>query len=345
MRKKKVGLFVGKFIAFHKGHEYYIQKFSAACDKLNLVLCGNTIKDRVPCSIRRKWLETDLKPGMPLSCVRNKIKLHTLVEDNIRPYPEGIKEWCREVENLIEEKIDIMFGNDDYVRECAPEFGSFYCTPDQDRGVYNISSTKILDNNLKYYDLLTDVSKPYFNKKVLLIGPESTGKSTMARKLALYFKGKYVEEYGRHFEEEMIRKGNKKATEWGIKEYEQIANWQDFLINLLMEQPIRLLFVDTDALITQLFAELYINENSPLLDKIVRKQHFDLILYLEPSNTQWVCDGLRQLHDQRDQVGELIMKKLKTLNRDFIVLKNDQGYDARLDQAKQLIQNKFNILR
>ena len=59
--KNKVGLFVGKFIAFHKGHEHYIRNFAGACDKLNLILCGNTKKDRVDYQIRRKWLEADMK--------------------------------------------------------------------------------------------------------------------------------------------------------------------------------------------------------------------------------------------------------------------------------------------
>jgi HTH-type transcriptional repressor of NAD biosynthesis genes len=339
----RVGLFVGKFLAFHKGHEYYIRLFANECDKLNLILSANTKKDRIPYDVRRKWLEADLKASMPLSEVRHKIKLHTMIEDDITPYPEGIKEWCGEVENLLGEKIDVMFGNDDYVRECALEFGSMYFTPDQNRNVYNISSTKILDNGLKYYDYLTDVAKPYFNKKILILGPESTGKSTLAKKLNVYFNGKYIEEYGRTYEQTTIDTFNIRCTQWDVKDYERIAEVQNEMINEAMECPNKLIFIDTDALITQVYCEMYIKQNSKILDEYVSKQNFDLIIYLDYDNTNWIADGIRTLENSRMEVDKIIKNKLHELKREFIILKNDNGYDERFNLAKNIIIEKFKL--
>jgi HTH-type transcriptional regulator, transcriptional repressor of NAD biosynthesis genes len=342
MNFKKSGLFVGKFIAYHKGHQYYINKFAANCEKLNLVLCA-TKNDKVHYSIRKNWLENDLRWG--LINQSKKIKLHVSIEDDITPYPNGIKEWCRHIERLVG-KVDVMFGNDDYVRECAKEFGAYYYSPDQDRGTFNISSTKIYTNGLKYYDYLAEVSKPYFNKKVLILGPESTGKSTLSKRLATFFDGKYIEEYGRSYEEMMISNFNRRCTTWDIKDYEFIAQRQDEMINDAMEKPSKLIFVDTDALITQMYYELYMKRKaSQKIEEIIKSQKFDLIIYLEHRNTDWVADGLRFLpdEDQRQQVADLIKEKLNYYGKDYHILDNSGGYEQRFETAKELIRKTFNI--
>jgi HTH-type transcriptional regulator, transcriptional repressor of NAD biosynthesis genes len=239
-----------------------------------------------------------------------------------------------------------MFGNDDYVRECAKEFGAYYYSPDQDRGTFNISSTKIYTNGLKYYDYLAEVSKPYFNKKVLILGPESTGKSTLSKRLATFFDGKYIEEYGRSYEEMMISNFNRRCTTWDIKDYEFIAQRQDEMINDAMEKPSKLIFVDTDALITQMYYELYMKRKaSQKIEEIIKSQNFDLIIYLEHRNTDWVADGLRFLpdEDQRQQVADLIKQKLNYYGKDYHILDNSGGYEQRFETAKELIRKTFNI--
>lgn len=342
MNFKKSGLFVGKFIAYHKGHQYYINKFAANCEKLNLVLCA-TKNDKIHYLVRKNWIEKDLNWG--LINQSKKIKFHVSIEDDITPYPNGIKEWCRHIERLVGQ-VDVMFGNDDYVQECAKEFGAYYYSPDRNRGIFNISSTKIYTNGLKYYDYLAEVSKPYFNKNVLILGAESTGKSTLSKRLAAYFDGKYIEEYGRKYEEMMIDKFNRRCTQWDIKDYEFIAQRQNEIIKDAMQTPFKLIFVDTDALITQIYYELYMKvKTSQKLEEIIKSQKFDLIIFLEHNNTNWIADGLRFLpNDQeRQQVSNLIKDKLNYYQKDFHILDNKSGYDKRFEIAKELIKKTFNL--
>ena len=337
---KKVGLYVGKFVAYHKGHQYYINKFARSCDILHLVLCANTKTDMVPYEKRQDWLMNDMKEG--LVTVRQKIKFHLSVEDAIPPYPDGIQEWCKWIENLVEDKIDIMFGNDDYVNECANIFGAYYYSPDGSRKNFNVSSTKIVKGGLKYYDYLTDSAKPYFNKEVLITGPESSGKTTLCKQLATFFEAPFVEEYGRSYEEETLRRFNLRCTQWGIEDYEKIARRQDEMIRDISAKPDRkLTFIDTDAIITEMFCELYLKKTSERLKDIILSQKFDLIIYLDPTGTKWVDDGLRFMEDQRSEVGELIKNKLTNLGRDFILVKNENGYQKRFEDIKQIIKAKF----
>jgi len=60
-----------------------------------------------------------------------------------------------------------------------------------------ISSTEIRKNPYAHWDSIPNVVREYYVKKVLLIGGESTGKSTLTINLANYYNTNYVEEVGR----------------------------------------------------------------------------------------------------------------------------------------------------
>jgi HTH-type transcriptional repressor of NAD biosynthesis genes len=340
--QNKAGLYVGKFVAYHQGHQYYINKFARSCDLLHLVLCVNTKTDLTSFEVRKNWLTKDLNWG--LASVREKIKFHISFEDKITPYPDGIHEWCKWIEDLTQDKIDIIFGNDDYVKQCASILGAEHYSPDFERKLFNISSTKIIKSGLKYYDYLTEVAKPYFNKKILITGVESAGKSTLCRKLALHFNMPLVEEYGRKYEEQSIQQYNLRCTYWKVEDYEVIAETQNKLIEDQIEKPgNKLVFIDTDAMITEMYCELYLKKTSEKLSKIISNQNFDLIIFLDHSNTEWVNDGIRFMESQRNEVSEILKKKMRNIGREYIEIKNDKGYDFRFEEIIKLIESKFNI--
>ena len=343
MKKFKNGLYVGKFLSYHKGHQFYINYFSNLCEKLKLVLCVRE-KDRVPYMIRKKWFEEDIiynKFG-EISNHEN-IEIFMLNEDNNVDYPEGLKNWCPQFKKLVGE-VDIMFGNEEYVINCAKEMGIDYYVPDLSRKKLDISSTKILDNKLKYYDLITTVAKPYFNRKVLIIGPESTGKTTLTKMLTEHFNGVYIQEYGReYYENQVLRTGIHGFNHWTVKEFENIAEHQNNLIIEQLEKPSKILFVDTDALSTEIYSNLYIRQTSTKLQSIIKQQIFDLIIFLDSNNTLYKEDGTRILKNERDFVSNYIKYSLNFFKKPFVVIENSKGYDKRFETIKALISENFNI--
>src|SRR5205814_5917310 len=60
-----------------------------------------------------------------------------------------------------------------------------------------ISGTLIRQDPIKHWEDLPEVVRPYFVKRVCVFGPESTGKSTLARDLARHFQTVYASEYAR----------------------------------------------------------------------------------------------------------------------------------------------------
>ena len=98
MKNIKTGLFVGKFMAYHRGHQACITQFSSLCSKeLKLVLCYNS-NQRVAFEHRKKWLTEDFTSGM---LKNQKINLLFMNEDGIPDYPIGLQKWCNKVRTEI----------------------------------------------------------------------------------------------------------------------------------------------------------------------------------------------------------------------------------------------------
>ena len=58
---------------------------------------------------------------------------------------------------------------------------------DEQRNIYSISGSLIRESPFKYWDFISATAKPYFIKKIILLGSESTGKSFLTERLANFF--------------------------------------------------------------------------------------------------------------------------------------------------------------
>lgn len=181
---------------------------------------------------------------------------------------------------------------------------------------------------MKHWQMLPEIVKPYFVKKVVVVGTESCGKSTLVRNLANLYNTNYVEEWGRTYYE---RLGNCENITLA-QDYPEIAFEHKYQEKEQLAKANKLLFIDTEAIVTQYFSMLYIGERQPILDEIARLQSYDLWLFLEP-DVKWVDDGTRSFGEQ--EVREKNNALLKELLREFgIPYKTVSGnYQERLEQA------------
>ena len=94
--------------------------------------------------------------------------------------------------------------------------------------------------------------KPANLIKVVLFGPESTGKTTLARELANHYQTTWVPEYAREYLQE---KWNKEQKTCEPHDLIPIAEGQIRLENDLTEKANKLLICDTDLLETKVYSE------------------------------------------------------------------------------------------
>lgn len=348
----KNGLYVGKFMAYHKGHQHCINSFSKLCEKLNVVICTRP-DDRINSSIRVKWLEKDLINNL-YNEIENptKIKFSVLQDEKFKPYPDGIVEWCEEINRLCG-KIDVMFGNEDYVKECSKIFKSEYYIPDVDRKRLNISSTKILDGNMKYYDLMNTVTKPHFNKIIRVLGSERVGKSYISSFLANEFDGTYIKEFGRDYiENEILKQGLHGQNHWSLKEFENCSLYHYNELQKLMDKPSKFIIIDMDPLTIDLYSNIYLRENSEVLKQLIEKYKCDLTILLSHNKNTVLnyedCEYLR--HIKISKLSEIdtdfshknFIHSLKHYNQKFIEVKCN-NYEERENEIKNIMKKRFNL--
>jgi len=165
--------------------------------------------------------------------------------------------------------------------------------------------------------------------KIVVFGPESTGKTTLAEKLAAHYQATYVPEYARIYAEEKQQQGEELTENDVIP----IAKGQLRLECQAAESS--LLICDTDILQTYTYARIYYPEfRSETLEKYVVKSraNFYFLTYID---TPWKADGIRDLPHKREEAFLEFQQTLKTYNQPYQLLQGD--LETRFQKAVETI--------
>ncbi len=137
-------------------------------------------------------------------------------------------------------------------------------------------------------------------KKVCFYGPESTGKSTMAKRLAKVYQTEYVPEVAK----EIIT-----SNAFTLEDIEKIGHAQSERIEEKLKTANRILFCDTDLITTQIYAAHYLHQVPPILYDLENRVTYDLY-FLFDIDIAWVPDGLRDLRENRREMYEIFKSEL-----------------------------------
>jgi len=180
----------------------------------------------------------------------------------------------------------------------------------------------------KYKQQPTDIVK------VVLFGPESTGKTTLSEKLARHYNTVWVPEYAREYLQD---KWNNERKTCEPKDLLPIAEGQIRLENELATKVTDLLICDTDLLETKVYSEAYyLGFCDPILEKYALRNQYDLY-FLTYIDIPWEADNLRDKPNERERMFLYFKDTLEKYNRNFIILKGDKK--TRLKTAVEHIDN------
>lgn len=174
--------------------------------------------------------------------------------------------------------------------------------------------------------------QPLNRVKVVLFGPESTGKTTLAMMLSQHYNEPWVPEYAREYLQEKWDREQKTCENADLL---PIAMGQMRLENELASKAKQLLICDTDLLETKVYSEMYYGGYvDPMLEKYARKNRYDLYL-LTDIDIPWEADDLRDRPHQREEMFRAFEQALVDHKRPYVVLSGN--LEARLDKAINLI--------
>ena len=170
--------------------------------------------------------------------------------------------------------------------------------------------------------------------KIVLFGPESTGKTTLSKQLARHYNSVWVREYAREY---LQNKWNDERKTCQPKDLIPIAIGQMKLENELAQKTDSILICDTDLLETKVYSESYYQGTcDPILDTYALKNSYDLY-FLTYIDTPWVADDLRDKPNERARMFKAFETALKTYKKPYVLLKGSK--EERLKLAVQHIDN------
>ena len=168
--------------------------------------------------------------------------------------------------------------------------------------------------------------------KVVIFGPESTGKTTLSNQLARHYNTVWVAEYAREYLQD---KWNNERKTCENSDLLPIAVGQMKLENKLVKNADKVLICDTDLLETKVYSEEYYGGFvDPALDKAAVENKYDLYL-LTYIDTPWEADDLRDKPELRKEMFDAFESALKKYNRPYILLKGNK--QTRLKTATKAI--------
>ena len=163
--------------------------------------------------------------------------------------------------------------------------------------------------------------------RIAITGPESTGKSTLTKALAIHFNTLWVEEFARTYL-------NNLGRSYVYADIVEIAKGQLHNENLLFQQVEKVLFCDTELLVTKIWSEVGFQNCDPWILNNLMKQQYDLYLLCK-ADIPWEYDPLREHPNQRAFLFDLYQKELDKNSFKYRIVKGI-GHE-RLENALSFV--------
>lgn len=274
-RRFGLGVVIGKFLPPHHGHRFLIETALTRCDLVVVIVCGKPF-DPIPPELRADWLR-EIVPAAKVLLIDDRYD-----ENDSRVWAENTLGWLGRAP-------DAVFTSEDYGERYAAHLGCAHVMVDRARLTVPCSGTAVRADPLAMWPFIDPPVRAWFVRRVVILGAESTGTTTLAMDLAAALETAWVAEYGREYS---ARKQAAGDTHWHSDEFLEIAAEQTRREDLAGRLADRVLICDTNAFATVLWHRRYMGGDDPRLTAFAARCRADLYV-LTGDEIPFVQDGLR----------------------------------------------------
>ncbi len=311
------GLVVGKFAPLHKGHQFLLETALNECEAVTVLVYSQPDFPAMPSEVRASWLRIRYP------------RLEVFVPENPPPNDASDLEQREFVKGWLLARgiaVDAVFTSETYGEGFAAHLGVTHRLVDLERGRFSVSGTQIRADVHGLRDQLEPLVYSHFVQKVVFLGAESTGKSTLTQRMALEYDTAFVPEVGREVWEQ-------KAGQLELSDYVEIAHRHRALEDAALLESKRFLFVDTNAITTMFLGYAYEGDGLPELTQLARAaetryQH----VFLCDTDFAFVQDGWRDNAFWRERAQGLIKYDLAVRGVAYTLVSGD--LETRVMQVK-----------
>ena len=308
---------------FHKGHEALIEYAKSNCDHLT-VLVGFRDGEPIPLKYRLHWVTSTYLHDPKITVLGDTINHPTdLSYDDLSAW------WAKHIlENF--GMFSKVFSSEEYGAEFARIMNAENVVFNQARTIVPISATMIREKPFKYWDYLNNYAKDYFVKKIAIVGTESTGKTMMAQELAKLYNTVWCPELGR----ELIPNTRGCTMEdlklVGVEHAKHILKYT--------RKSNKLLFVDTDLIITKGYAEFLFGREIIYPQWVEDANEMDKYIYLS-ADAPYVDDGTRLSEGRRNELAIIHQNNFTDAGIVVNSFHYPGNYEKRLNEVLKFIDD------
>jgi NadR type nicotinamide-nucleotide adenylyltransferase len=273
------GFLLGNFMPPHAGHVALCRMAAALVDQLTVMVC-TLDSEPMPSGLRAAWMR-GLLPG--ITVVHHDRDMPQQPSD----HPDFWPIWRRAIRRAHPEPIDYVFGSEPDLARLAEELEARPLPVDLGHRAFPISSHEIREDPAGNWRHIPGPVRPWYQKRVVVFGAESVGKSSLADRLAALDDGPVVAEYGRIYE------GTRGDGPWSAVELIELARRHEAHRAAIAPWGGPVLIEDTDPLLTAVWAQMLLGERVPELEA---RPMADLYLLLD-ADVPFVQDGIRYFAD------------------------------------------------
>ena len=323
-----IGFTLGKFLPPHTGHIHLIREGAKRVSRMYVLMCSIE-REPIPGYLRYQWMKKIFAQEPNIQVI------HVTDENPQEPidHPDFWKIWAGTFERNLPEKPDVFFSSENYGFDLERELGIRHELIDMERKAVSISARYIRQEPFKHWNFIPEEVRPYYVKKVVLTGPESVGKSTLVQQLAAHFQTHSLSEYGRTYYEKVM-------PNFDYMGISHIAGGHLMLEEEALLRANKILFLDTDLILTEIWSEIYFNQCPEWIRTINHhsSQRADLYLLLKP-DIPWIDDGTRSYGHIREQQFEQIRRELEKRRLVYQIIEGD--FEQRKQAAIQYVENSI----
>ncbi|WP_441248045.1 AAA family ATPase [Kitasatospora sp. McL0602] len=345
------GLVIGKFYPPHAGHHFLIRTAADACERVTVVAMAADVES-VPLASRVQWL-TEAWAGHPHVRVAG-------VTDNLEVDYDSAEVWAGHVALMRQgvtaaaptaPPVDAVFSSEPYGVELARRFDAAPVVLDQARETFAVSGTAVRADPVAHWAALEPPVRAWFSRRVVVLGAESTGTTTLSRDLAEALRARggphaptgWVPEYGRELTIAKLAVARAVADpagpaptvfdlEWTDEDFELVARRQTADEDRAARAGGPVLVCDTDALATTVWQERYRGATTAAVHELAAAlPPRALYLLTSDQGVPFDDDGLRDGEHLRPWMTDRFREVLTTGRTPWLELTGDRT--DRLGQA------------
>jgi NadR type nicotinamide-nucleotide adenylyltransferase len=173
----------------------------------------------------------------------------------------------------------------------------------------------------------TEINRNKLNR-IVITGPECTGKTTLAMQLASHYHTIFIPEYARTYVEDLCRP-------YEYNDIVRIAEMQKKQHDELKSSGKNLVFLDTYLIITKLWFNIVYGKCPEWIDNELSAHTIDLYLLCN-TDIPWVADSVRENGgEMREKLFAMYKNELISSNQNYRII-SGQG-QQRLQNAREAV--------